>query len=215
MTILKRDKSPKTASNRSKPAKPASGSRPSGPLLASQAVKSGSRRPPTASATLRIRPLVAADIAAAEALVLAVFEEASIDCHIERHFGGVPWAQIKGAAVRALAQADVKDAIGGCFVAVSGGRIAGYVSTSINRVASRGTICDLAVAADFQGQGVGAKLIARALRFFRKMKLHHAKIETLETNLAGRHLYPKMGFVEMARQVHYAMPLRKIGTKRG
>jgi hypothetical protein len=34
-----------------------------------------------------------------------------------------------------------------------------------------------------------------------------AKIETLEQNLIGRHLYPSLGFVEVARQIHYAMPL--------
>ena len=34
-----------------------------------------------------------------------------------------------------------------------------------------------------------------------------AKIETLEQNPVGRHLYPSVGFIEVARQVHSAMPL--------
>ena len=34
-----------------------------------------------------------------------------------------------------------------------------------------------------------------------------AKIETLEQNPIGRHLYPSLGFQEIARQIHYAMPL--------
>ena len=34
-----------------------------------------------------------------------------------------------------------------------------------------------------------------------------AKIETLEQNPIGRHLYPSVGFIEVARQIHYAMPL--------
>jgi hypothetical protein len=34
-----------------------------------------------------------------------------------------------------------------------------------------------------------------------------AKIETLEQNPIGRSLYPSLGFVEIARQIHYAMPL--------
>ena len=34
-----------------------------------------------------------------------------------------------------------------------------------------------------------------------------AKIETLEQNSIGRHLYPSLGFIEVARQIHYAMPL--------
>jgi hypothetical protein len=34
-----------------------------------------------------------------------------------------------------------------------------------------------------------------------------AKIETLEQNPIGRRLYPALGFREVARQIHYAMPL--------
>jgi hypothetical protein len=35
-----------------------------------------------------------------------------------------------------------------------------------------------------------------------------AKIETLEQNKIGQHLYPSAGFVEVARQIHYAMALK-------
>ena len=42
-----------------------------------------------------------------------------------------------------------------------------------------------------------------------------AKIETLEQNPIGRQLYPSLGFQEVARQIHYAMPLvpRNTGRK--
>ena len=40
-----------------------------------------------------------------------------------------------------------------------------------------------------------------------------AKIETLEQNVIGRHLYPAIGFVEVARQIHYAMPLTETETE--
>jgi len=33
------------------------------------------------------------------------------------------------------------------------------------------------------------------------------RIETLEQNAIGRQLYPSLGFLEVARQIHYAMPL--------
>jgi hypothetical protein len=36
-----------------------------------------------------------------------------------------------------------------------------------------------------------------------------AKIETLATNAVGRWLYPACGFVEVVRQVIYAMPLKR------
>ena len=34
-----------------------------------------------------------------------------------------------------------------------------------------------------------------------------AKIETLEQNAVGQALYPRAGFKEVARQIHYAMRL--------
>ena len=34
-----------------------------------------------------------------------------------------------------------------------------------------------------------------------------ARIETLEQNPIGRQLYPSLGFLEVARQIHFAMPL--------
>ena len=34
-----------------------------------------------------------------------------------------------------------------------------------------------------------------------------AKIETLVQNPVGSHLYPSVGFQEVARQIHFAMPL--------
>lgn len=156
---------------------------------------------------VRIRALTADDIPACVALVTAVFRDASIDCRIQKLGGGTSWKRIKGAGVRQTARDDVANGRGGCFVALRGERIVGYISTTVNPVASRGCICDLAVAADCQGLGIGRKLIRRALRRFRQLGLHQAKIETIDTNLAGQHLYPQLGFVEVARQIHYALPL--------
>jgi ribosomal protein S18 acetylase RimI-like enzyme len=59
-----------------------------------------------------------------------------------------------------------------------------------------------------RGQGVGRRLIEHALSHFRAAGMTVAKIETLEQNTIGRHLYPSVGFVEVARQIHYAMPLQ-------
>ena len=162
-----------------------------------------------AAPPVRIRPITAADIPAVVKLVTDVFQTASIDSRIEERFGGAAWRDVKGASVRALAEAGARSARNGCFAAVAADRIVGYVSTAVHVAAARGMIVDLAVAADCQGQGIGARLIARALRHFRALGLHHAKIETLDTNLAGQHLYPKLGFVEVARQIHYALPLAR------
>ena len=56
-------------------------------------------------------------------------------------------------------------------------------------------------------QGVGRRLIEHAVAHFRAAGMTIAKIETLEQNSIGQHLYPSVGFVEIARQIHYAMPL--------
>ena len=60
--------------------------------------------------------------------------------------------------------------------------------------------------------GLGRRLIEHALAHFRAAGMTVAKIETLEQNPVGRHLYPSVGFIEVARQVHYAMPLTEQPT---
>ena len=70
-----------------------------------------------------------------------------------------------------------------------------------------GWIHNLAVAEQTRGQGLGRWLIEHALAHFRSAGMKIAKIETLEQNSVGRHLYPSVGFVEVARQIHYAIAL--------
>lgn len=74
--------------------------------------------------------------------------------------------------------------------------------------ASRGTIANIAVSSSCRGEGIGRKLIMHSLSRFKELGLHHAKIETLACNEAGQHLYTSIGFREVARQIHYAMPLQ-------
>ena len=150
-----------------------------------------------------IRAVRPGDTRSILALMRQVFKKAAIDARIETAVGGTPWHRVKNA----LVQRQLDDYPSGCFVAVSQGRIVGFISTAVNAVAGRGWIIDLSVAADCQGRGLGRRLIEHALAHFRSLGLHHAKIETLDTNLAGQHLYPSMGFVEVARQIHYVMPL--------
>ena len=50
-------------------------------------------------------------------------------------------------------------------------------------------------------------LIERALDYFRAEGLAVAVIETMSNNEKGQHLYPSCGFVEIARQIHFAMKL--------
>ena len=58
-----------------------------------------------------------------------------------------------------------------------------------------------------QGKGVGRLLLEASIDFFRSVGLSQAKIETLADNQVGQHLYPSVGFREVARQIHFVMPL--------
>ena len=153
-----------------------------------------------------VRPFRPKDAGAIFAITAAVFEPASIDAMIEKILGraAADWQKIKTQSVRK----ELKDNPGGCFVAELGGRVVGYVTTLVNQPASRGGIPNLAVAVEAQGRGIGRRLLLRALEYFRELGLAQAKIETLACNEIGQHLYPSVGFREVARQIHYVMPLR-------
>ena len=95
----------------------------------------------------------------------------------------------------------------GVFVAEGEGRIAGYITTLLDRDSGKGRIPNLAVTADCRGQGLGRQLIEHALDYFRRQGLVYAVIETMAQNEAGQHLYPACGFAEVARQIHFARKL--------
>jgi ribosomal protein S18 acetylase RimI-like enzyme len=50
-------------------------------------------------------------------------------------------------------------------------------------------------------------LLEHAMDHFRAARLTHAKIETLAQNAIGNHLYPSLGFIEVARQIHFVAKL--------
>jgi ribosomal protein S18 acetylase RimI-like enzyme len=65
----------------------------------------------------------------------------------------------------------------------------------------------MAVASDYQGQGVGKILMRQALSHFREHGMRYARIETLEQNYRGQSLYPAFGFKEVGRQIFYLREL--------
>jgi ribosomal protein S18 acetylase RimI-like enzyme len=150
-----------------------------------------------------IRAAVAGDLKNIVDLTEKEFRSASIDAKIEDIIGGTPWIETKAAVVKT----ELEKNPDGCFVAVLDGEIAGYITTAVIAVASRGVIANIAVSSKVQGRGIGRKLIEKALGYFRESGLHQAKIETLASNQVGQHLYPSFGFKEVERQIHYIMPL--------
>ncbi len=153
--------------------------------------------------------IVVADPAYADSaaeLTTEAFQGVSIDQACERVSGAPalrPWQEIKADVVRK----EFADTPTRCFMALAGEKLVGYVTTVPDPANGKGLIYNLVVEKSTRGQGLGRKLIKRALESFREQGFTQARIETLDTNEVGQHLYPACGFKEAIRQIHYAMKL--------
>jgi ribosomal protein S18 acetylase RimI-like enzyme len=146
------------------------------------------------------------DLDAIKRLTVESFDGVTLEQNVETALGilhGHDWRWRKARHIDDDAAANPA----GIFVAESEGRIVGYITTLIDREAGRGRIPNLAVASEFRGKGLGRQLIEHALDYFRQQGLAYAMIETMAQNEAGQHLYPACGFVEVARQAHFARKL--------
>jgi ribosomal protein S18 acetylase RimI-like enzyme len=138
-------------------------------------------------------------------LTLDAFPGVTLEQNVEEKLGvlgGRDWRWRKARHI----DEDVEANPAGVFVA-DVGQIVGYVTTRIDHEARKGRIPNLAVAADWRGRGLGRELIERALDYFRENGLEYTVIETMTQNAVGDHLYQACGFVEVARQIHFARRL--------
>jgi len=155
-----------------------------------------------------IRPYRPTDRAAVVALTVAAFQGVSIDHNLDARLG-----PIAGRDWRWRKSRDIEEDIdtSGSELAIAedseSGTPVGYITMAIDPESRIGWIHNLAVDARLRGQRLGRRLIEHALERFRAAGMTVAKIETLEQNPIGRSLYPSLGFQEIARQIHYAMPL--------
>ena len=155
---------------------------------------------------MQIRPFQPDDLPILKAITTEAFGGVSIDHGIEQEFGpisGHDWRWRKARHIDDDVRADAE----GIFVAETEGRVVGYITTRRDLDAGIGWIPNLAIAAEYRGQGLGRQLIEHALDHFRSLGLTHAKIETLAQNEVGYHLYTSLGFREVARQVHFVAEL--------
>lgn len=153
---------------------------------------------------LRIRAFREQDRQALHDITARSFRGASIDGKLEALYGelnGTTWTWRKNREI----DQDIEAEPEGVLVAEEDGRVIGYITTTTDEAVSMGRIPNLAVDPDCQGRGVGKELINAALDRFREKGMQYAKIETLATNDAGQSLYPKAGFQELMRQIHYIM----------
>ena len=158
------------------------------------------------AAELRIRGFRPTDAERVRELTIEGFDGVSIDQAADQRLGPGPhpgWTARKWAGTCACLEAHPENH----FVAELEGEVVGYVTTEIKAVTRVGGILDLAVDARFRRRGIGARLIEHALAHFGAKGMTLSKIATLEQNQAARSLYPEHGFVEVARQIHYARRL--------
>jgi ribosomal protein S18 acetylase RimI-like enzyme len=155
-----------------------------------------------------IRPYRPSDRRAVVDLTVSAFQGVSIDHGLDVQLGPVArrdWRWRKGRDIGL----DI-DMLGSELAVAEDeatGALVGYVTMYFDQESRIGWIHNLAVDAGLRGQGLGRRLIEHALDRFRAGGMTVAKIETLEQNEIGRHLYPSLGFKEVARQIHYAMAL--------
>ena len=157
-------------------------------------------------ARIVIRGLRLEDQAAVEDITAEAFRGVSIDEVIEQRFGPLrprSWQTIKSTAVGA----EVREQAATCFVAELDGEVIGYITTAVSQETSTGRIPNIGIARGYRGLGLGTRLIEYALAYFRQQGLRLARIETLVQNSVGDYLYRKLGFQEIARQVHFAQSL--------
>ncbi|PKF51884.1 ribosomal protein S18-alanine N-acetyltransferase [Enterovibrio nigricans] len=86
-------------------------------------------------------------------------------------------------------------------VLVEAGTLKGYFFAQC--VAGEATLLNIAVAPEYQGQGVGAQLLKAFLACMREAGAEEAWLEVRESNRAAITLYEKFEFNEFDRRINY------------
>ena len=88
----------------------------------------------------------------------------------------------------------------GLFIARREGQVVGYIAVYIDRKRSEqfqmrwGVLGSVAVDPDFHHQGIGTKLIARAMQWFREQGCEYIEVSTDQNNIAAIRAYEAAGF---------------------
>ncbi len=154
-----------------------------------------------------IRKYRSEDLEALKNITVICFDGVSIDQNIEKNFGQFADTDWKARKAKHI-DADVAANADGIFVCEDNGKVAGYITTRIDRESKIGGIPNLAILPAHRGKGLGKALMKAAFDYFEEQGMAVAKIETLDQNPIGQNFYPGSGFTEVARQIHYAMPLK-------
>ncbi|MEZ4734252.1 MAG: GNAT family N-acetyltransferase [Caldilineaceae bacterium] len=155
---------------------------------------------------MRIRQFREADREAIKTITAICFEGVAIDHAMEERYGLIDGKDWRYRKVRHI-DADIAANAEGIFVAEAEGQVIGYITTRIDPDTKVGGIPNLGVLPAYRGQGLGRQLIETATAYAKEQGMLYLRIETLAHNPIGQYLYPSCGFQEVARQIHYVLPL--------
>lgn len=142
------------------------------------------------------------DLEALRRITGEVFGPGSIDYHLEKQFGLVKGRDWRSRKIRHV-EWDLQAPRGAVFVKEMDGEVVGYITVVLDVEGGIGRMVNLAVAEKAQNRGFAHQLIEHALAWMKAEGMEVAKIETLEGNVKGEHIFPTMGFREVIRQVHF------------
>ena len=156
---------------------------------------------------MTIRTFTESDGEVLKEITIACFDRGcSIDYRIEDLFGLIDRKDWEWRKRRDI-DGEIAANPAGIFVAEVEGCPIGYVTTHVDRATMMGSIPNLAVLPEHRRKGIARGLINHAVAYLKGEGMRYVRIQTLETNESGRHVYPACGFREIARQIHYIMPV--------
>ncbi len=127
----------------------------------------------------------------------------------ERQFGqigGTPWYEQKAQGIVHKCQAHPELA----FVAEEDGQVVGYATYGLSHNGDVGIVGDNAVDPAWQGRGIGTALVRHVRDTLIDKGVKMLEVTTFVHDAAARRVYERLGFVEIARSVHYTMaPVKK------
>ncbi len=80
------------------------------------------------------------------------------------------------------------------LMATEGPRLSGYLAANLEEGPSEGFVQYLGVAPDLRGRGLGRRLLAQSLRWFRETGMPQASLTVEDKNTGARGLYESVGF---------------------
>jgi len=91
----------------------------------------------------------------------------------------------------------------GVLVAEEDGVVVGYATFGTDEEV--GYVLNNAVDPDHRGKGIGTALVRAVVERLKAEGARVLRVTTLASDIPARRVYEKLGFVELARSVHYTM----------